>query len=49
MIPSGPEVEWYTAELRKAKQIQRRAERAWRKSGLEVHRQLYLAEKTASH
>jgi hypothetical protein len=37
-----PEAKWYNKEVREAKQVCRRAERAWRKSGLTVHRQIYI-------
>ena len=36
---------WYTEELRAAKQRRRAAERIWRKTGLKVHREMYIAEK----
>ena len=38
---------WFTEELRAAKQRRRAAERKWRKSGLQVHRDLFIAEKNA--
>ena len=41
-VPFRPEAEWYSQDLREAKQIRRQAEHAWRKSGLEVHRQIFL-------
>ena len=44
-VPVRPEAEWYSQGLREAKQIRRQAERAWRKSGLEVHRQVYMEKR----
>ena len=38
---------WYTDELRAAKQRRRAAERTWRKSGLHVHREIFVAERNA--
>ena len=40
-----PEAKWYTDEIRSAKQGRRQAERCWRKSRLEVHRHIYVAER----
>ncbi len=39
------EAEWYTDEIRQAKQMRRRAERVWRKTGLTVHRQIFMERK----
>ena len=36
-----PHAPWFDDGLRTAKQEKRRCERPWRKSGLEVHRQIY--------
>ena len=36
-----PHAPWFDDGLRTAKQEKRRCERQWRKSGLEVHRQIY--------
>ena len=40
-VPDRPASAWYHSTIRDAKRARRRAERRWRKSGLEVHRQLY--------
>ena len=40
-ITQRPKADWYNDTIRLAKQKRRQAERLWRKSGLEVHRQLY--------
>ncbi|GFR91750.1 hypothetical protein ElyMa_000851400 [Elysia marginata] len=37
-----PNCEWYTDGLRKAKQERRKSERRWKKSRLEIDRQLYV-------
>ncbi|XP_056016888.1 uncharacterized protein LOC130053569 [Ostrea edulis] len=37
-----PESEWYNSSIREAKQRRRQAERPWRKSGLMVHRKIYI-------
>ncbi|GFR96868.1 hypothetical protein ElyMa_000979700 [Elysia marginata] len=34
--------QWYTDDIRKAKKIQRSAEKKWRKTHLEVHRQAFV-------
>jgi hypothetical protein len=44
-IPVRPEKEWYDEDIRKAKQKRRRAEHKWRKTGLAVHRQVYMQAK----
>ena len=38
-----PNTAWYTDDLRRAKQERKALERRWRKSGLEVDRQMYCA------
>jgi hypothetical protein len=35
-----PNTKWYSQELRDAKRDQRKAERTWRKTGLEIHKQI---------
>ena len=46
-VPIRPNSYWYTDELRTLKQERRCAERKWRKSRLEIHRQIYVyAKKT---
>ena len=40
-ITLRPHAPWFTAELRDAKREKRRCERAYRASGLEVHKQIY--------
>ena len=44
-ITIRPEAGWYTEEIRQAKQMRRRAERAWRKSGLTVHKEIFMEKK----
>jgi hypothetical protein len=44
-ITIRPESEWYNDTIREAKQSRRQAERRWRKSGLHVHRELYLQQR----
>ncbi|XP_056006684.1 uncharacterized protein LOC130050513 [Ostrea edulis] len=41
-ITIRPEYEWYNSSIREAKQRRRQAERLWRKSGLVVHREIYI-------
>jgi len=36
-----PNTQWYSEELRESKRERRRAERVWRRTGLEVHRQIF--------
>ena len=44
-ITIRPEAKWYNEETRAAKQQRRQAERRWRKSGLTVHRDIYIEQK----
>ena len=37
-----PQAEWYTADIRQAKQLRRRAERLWRKTRLTIHRVIFM-------
>lgn len=41
-ITVRPEAEWYNTTIRVAKQERRQAERLWRKTGLTVHRDMYM-------
>ncbi|CAG2202992.1 unnamed protein product [Mytilus edulis] len=36
-----PNTQWYSDELRESKRNRRRAERKWRETGLEIHRQIF--------
>ena len=36
---------WYNESIREAKQIRRQAERLWRKTGLVVHREMYVEKR----
>ncbi|PVD19602.1 hypothetical protein C0Q70_20092 [Pomacea canaliculata] len=40
-ITERPDTAWFTPEVRRAKKVRRQAERRWRKSRLEVDRQIY--------
>ncbi|GFR58160.1 hypothetical protein ElyMa_000022100 [Elysia marginata] len=40
-----PNKQWYTDDIREAKKIQRSAEKKWRKTHLEVHRQAFVNAK----
>ncbi|PVD24342.1 hypothetical protein C0Q70_14823 [Pomacea canaliculata] len=40
-ITERPDTAWFTPEVRRAKKVRRQAERKWRKSRLEVDRQIY--------
>jgi hypothetical protein len=42
VITVRPIANWYNTTIREAKQKRRRAERKWRKTNLEVHRQIYI-------
>ena len=42
VITVRPEAEWYNESIREAKQTCRQAERLWRKTGLVVHRDVYM-------
>lgn len=44
-ITVHPVAPWYTDEVKKAKSEKRKAERKWRKTGLEIHRQIYQASR----
>ncbi|KAK3769455.1 hypothetical protein RRG08_055134 [Elysia crispata] len=44
-VPIRPNSHWYIDELRTLKQERRCAERKWRKSRLEIHRQIYVYAK----
>ena len=44
-VPIRPNSHWFTDELRTLKQERRCAERKWRKSRLEIHRQTYVYAK----
>ena len=37
-----PQAEWYTADIRQAKQLRRGAERLWRKTRLTIHRDIFI-------
>ena len=41
-VPARPQPEWYTDQIRQAKQQRRQYERLWRKTKLTVHRQMYM-------
>ena len=41
-ITGRPSAPWLTVQIKEAKQQRRRAERRWRKSGLTVHRQIFI-------
>ena len=40
-----PNKKWYNEEIASEKQVRRRLERQWRISKLEIHRQLYTAQR----
>ena len=44
-ITIRPESEWYNESIREAKQTRRQAERLWRKTGLVVHREMYVEKR----
>ena len=44
-VNARPRAPWHNPSLRTAKQERRRAERKWRSTGLEVHRQIYQQNK----
>ena len=44
-ITIRPESEWYNSEIRAAKQQRRQAERLWRKTGLTVHREIFMEKR----
>ena len=45
-IAFRPDAQWYNDEIRMAKQQRRHSERKWRKTGLTVDRDLYMADRT---
>ena len=44
-MSSRPRAPWHDASLKTAKQERRKAERNWRNTGLEIHRQIYQQRK----
>lgn len=44
-ITIRPEAVWYNNSIREAKQRRRKAERIWRRSGLTVHRDIYMVRR----
>ena len=44
-ITIRPESEWYNESIREAKQTRRQAERLWRKTGIVVHREMYVEKR----
>ena len=44
-VSGRPRAPWHDASLKTAKQERRKAERKWRKTGLEIHRQIYQQRK----
>ena len=46
-VPDRQTALWYNDAIRAAKQDRRRCERRWRKSGLTVHKEMYLQKKMA--
>ena len=45
-VSNRPRASWHDSSLKSAKQERRRAERKWRSTGVEVHRQMYHQRKT---
>ena len=45
LITVHPNTHWYNKDIAQAKLLRRQLERRWRKSPLEIHRQLYLKQK----
>ena len=43
------QAEWYTADIRKAKQLRRRAEILWRKTGLTIHSDFFMERRGDVH
>lgn len=41
-VTDRPSAPWLTAQVKEAKKKQRQAERQWRKSGLTIHRQMFI-------
>ena len=46
-ITMRPHAQWFTDDIRRAKQRKRQMERLWRKSRLTVHREMYVEAKNA--
>lgn len=44
-VPVRQAAEWYSDELRSAKQERRQCERRWRKSGLTVHKEAFISKR----
>jgi hypothetical protein len=44
-----PHSKWYNDGIRTAKQMVRKKERVWRKTGLAVHRSIYMEERSRMH
>ena len=44
-VSSRPRAPWHDVSITTAKQERRKAERKWRKTGLEIHRQIYQQRK----
>jgi hypothetical protein len=45
IITLHPQAEWYNESILEAKRSRRKAERQWRKTGLVVHREIYIQKK----
>ena len=45
VFPQRQNAPWYTDEIRASKQLCRRCERQWRKTGLQIHKDIYLEKK----
>ena len=45
LVSVRPNTQWYNEEIAQAKLLRRQAERRWRKSHLEIHRQLYCKQR----
>ena len=44
-----PNTQWFNNDIRETKKIHRAAETRWRKTGLEVHRQIFTNAKNYTH